>query len=498
MTVFEEFYGEYRSTRAGFDTFHNEVINMPRDQFSDAGLDKIRTLAGYLLLTEEKLDTAGVNYKTTMECIATQLRSGNYPLYRDTELENKYFTFTDIDAQYNSMGRMFRHLMSLCAFFGFVKSVGKQRKIYHYDKCKEYYLSENDILMPVARNNLILLNAKDNDFIQSLHSITVDDQTDYRPAYAILRYIQQIERPVTKFELSVLLGRIDSLKNEAGIIERALKIGSVLPRDEQTQISYFFTNMGWMDPNGCLFSYAASQEPHFKFNSFLLFLESFELIKYDTVNNTYTLSTYAENLLADDVSYLIADLEQLLVLVDNYAADNRELNDLILYQRNPELLRLAREDPAFIEKMNKRSLNNPLYDRSGKRQRNRLIAELAKIQADYTCQYAQRTIFKMPNGKYYCEAHHIIEFNTENGPDITNNLVVLGPEAHMLIHHACKDEKDDAFMQLRTNGAINVNRFKEMATIYNCLTAEHIEALSNKKAITFSEKAELLALISGR
>ncbi len=46
MTVFEEFYGEYRSTRAGFDTFHNEVINMPRDQFSDAGLDKIRTLAG--------------------------------------------------------------------------------------------------------------------------------------------------------------------------------------------------------------------------------------------------------------------------------------------------------------------------------------------------------------------------------------------------------------------------------------------------------------------
>ena len=176
--------------------------------------------------------------------------------------------------------------------------------------------------------------------------------------------------------------------------------------------------------------------------------------------------------------------------------DNSELNDLILYQRNPELLRLAREDTTFIEKMNKRSLNNPIYDRSGKRQRNRLIAELAKIQADYKCQYAQRTIFKMPNGKYYCEAHHIIEFNAENGPDITNNLVVLGPEAHMLIHHACKDEKDDAFMQLRINGAIDVNRFKEMATVYNCLTAEHIEALGNKKAITSSEKEELLSLIS--
>ena len=496
MTVFEEYFSKYMGRREGFDTFHNEVINMPRDQFSDTGLDKIRTLAGYLLLTEGKLDTSGVNYKTTLECIATQLKEENYPLYRDIELENKYFTYTDINAHYEVIGRMFRHLMSLCAFFGFVKSIAKQRKIYNYDKCKEYYLSDNDILMPVARNNLMMLNAKDNDFIKSLHGITIDDDTDYRPTYAILRYMHQINRPVTKFELSILLGRIDSLKTEKSIIERAIKIGSILPRDEQTQIPYFFSNMKWKDSNDNLFSYAASQEPHFKFNSFLLFLEAFELIVYDNINNTYTLTEYAECLLADDVSYLIADLERLLVLVDNYAVDNSELNDLILYQRNPELLRLAREDTTFIEKMNKRSLNNPIYDRSGKRQRNRLIAELAKIQADYKCQYAQRTIFKMPNGKYYCEAHHIIEFNAENGPDITNNLVVLGPEAHMLIHHACKDEKDDAFMQLRINGAIDVNRFKEMATVYNCLTAEHIEALGNKKAITSSEKEELLSLIS--
>jgi hypothetical protein len=54
--------------------------------------------------------------------------------------------------------------------------------------------------------------------------------------------------------------------------------------------------------------------------------------------------------LADDVSYLIADLERLLVLVDNYAVDNSELNDLILYQRNPELLRLAREDTNIYRK----------------------------------------------------------------------------------------------------------------------------------------------------
>lgn len=496
MTVFEEYFSEYMGSRDGFDTFHNEVINMPRDQFSDTGLDKIRTLAGYLLLTEGKLDASGVNYKTTLECIATQLREGNYPLYRDTDLEERYFSYTNISAHYESVGRMFRHLMSLCAFFGFVKSISKQQKIYNYDKCKEYYLSDNEILIPVARNNLMLLNAKDNDFIKSLRGINVDDTTDYRPTYAILRYMHQINRPSTKFELSVLLGRIDSLKTEADIIERALKIGAILPRNEQTQIPYFFSNMNWKDANNNHFSYARSQEPYFKFNSYILFLEAFELIAYDNINNTYSLTDYAETLLADDISYLIADLERLIILVDNYAADNSELNDLILYQRNPELLRLAREDATFIEKMNKRSLNNPIYDRAGKRQRNRLIAELAKIQADYKCQYAQRTIFKTPNGKYYCEAHHIIEFNTENGPDITNNLVVLGPEAHMLIHHACKDEVDDAFMQLRVNGAMDVSRFKEMATVYNCLTAEHIEALSNKKAITYTEKAELLSLIS--
>ena len=139
------------------------------------------------------------------------------------------------------------------------------------------------------------------------------------------------------------------------------------------------------------------------------------------------------------MSYLIADLEELLKTVDNYDAENKQLNDLILYQRNPELLRLAKEDTNFITKMNKRSIANPIYDTKGKTQRKCWIAELAKIQVDYICQYANRQVFKMPNGKYYCEAHHILEFSTENGSDITNNLVVLGSEAHMIIHHACKE-----------------------------------------------------------
>lgn len=496
MTVFEKYYSSYKNTIQGFNDFHNEVINMPRDQFSDAGLQKVRVLAGYLLLTEGFIKADGDSYKVFMHIIHEQLITGNFPQYRDLILEKRYFEYDNLDVQYDTEGRMFRHLMSLCAFFGFISSLAKQRKIIDYGKCREYYYSDDKVLMPVARNNVMMLNAKDNDFINSLKGITIDKDTEYRPAYGILRYIHDIKRPATKFEISVLLGRIDTVKKEADILRRALEIGAILPKTQDEQIPYFFSNMGWKYTNGTHFSYAASQEPHFKFNSFLLFLNAFGLIEYNSVTETYTNTDYANKLIEDDVSYLIADLEELLKTVDNYDAENKQLNDLILYQRNPELLRLAREDTNFIIKMNKRSIANPIYDTKGKKQRNRLIAELAKIQVDYICQYANRHIFKMPNGKYYCEAHHILEFSTEDGPDITNNLVVLGPEAHMIIHHACKEEVDNTFLQLRINSALDFNRFKEMITVYNCLTPSQIEILSNRRVITANEKNELLDLLS--
>ena len=495
MTVFEKYYSHYMNTQDGFDEFHNEVINMPRDEFSSTSLKKIRILAGYLLLTENKLDGTGCNYKDVMGCIKDSLMNGNYPTYRDQELESRYFDFNNIDIQYDIEGRMFRHLMSLCAFFGFVNSISKNKKTFNYDKCREYLLSDDSVLMPVARNNIMILNAKSNDFIKSLVGITIDEETDYRPTYGILRYMSQIGRPVTKFELSILLGRIDTLKKETDIINRAITVGSKLPARQREQMLYVFSNMGWKRANGQFFVYRRSQQPHFKFNNYLLLLEAFELIEYNYTEETYTLTSYATDILSDDISYLVADLERLIETVDDYSKDNRELSDIIIYQRNPELLRLAKEDATFIQRMNIRSMNNPRYGNDGKKIRNRLIAELAKIQADYKCQYAQKHIFKMPNGKYYCEAHHIIEFSTENGADITNNLVVLGPEAHMLIHHACKEEVDDAYYQLRVNGTLNIDRFKEMITVYHCLTEEQINLLNGKNIITSFERDELIALL---
>lgn len=496
--MFEKYYSDYSGSFTGFCKFHNEVINMPRDQFSDTGLEKIRVLAGYLLLTQGKLDSDGCNYKEIMQVINKELIFDNYPLYRDITLENRYFVFNDIEHHYAVEGRMFRHLMSLCAFFGFIKSISRQHKIINYEKCKEYYLSDDSFLVPVARNNLVMLNAKNNEFIKSLKEIEVTANTDYRPTYSILHYMKSINRPVTRFELSVLLGRIDKLKTEKEILSRALEIGRTLPLEENKQISFFFRNMNWVDNNDNLFQYARSQEPYFKFNNYLLFMQAFDLITFNEITNTYSLTTYSKKILSDSISYLIADLEELLRIIDDDNEKNAELNELILFQRDPELLDMAKSDRTFIERMNFRSLRNPTYDSSGKRVRNKLIAELAKIQADYMCQYAQKHIFKMPNGKYYCEAHHIIEFNNEQGPDITTNLLVLGPEAHMIAHHACQEEKDDFYLQLLKNGALDIERFKEMITLYHCLTSSHIDILSRKKIITAKERNELVELLNAQ
>jgi hypothetical protein len=494
MGIIKNHYKNYEG-RTGFDTFHNQIINMPRDHFSDTSIDKIKLLAGYLLITEGELPKDGCDYKTVMKCIAEQMSKGKYPDQRCTEWETTYFTFTDINSHYESQGRMFRHLMGICSFFGMIKSLSKNKKCIRYDQCREYTLSSSEILMPVVRNNMISLSAETNDYIKSIKEIEITKKTKYRPAYAILKYMQMINRPVTAFEISVLFGRIDNLKIEGDILNRALEIGGILPATQQEQLTYFFNEMGWQDKNGQLFTYAASQAPHFKFQNFILYLQAFNLIEINNITNLIFLTQYAIDLLSDGISYLLADLELLLNKLDDGNESNRELNDLILYHRNPELLELAKSDDKFIQKVNERSINNPVVI-DGKKKRNKLVAELSKILADYKCQYAGKHIFKMPNGKYYCEAHHIIRFSDQDGPDITENMVVLGPEAHMIVHHACKEDVTNLYIQLIKNGAIKYEQFERMATIYHCLTKEHITILFDSCIITQLEKEKLLELVA--
>ncbi len=493
MSIFEKYYGEYMGTKSGFEKFHTEVLNIPRDRFSDTSLEKIRSRAGYLLMTENLLDSGGCNYKEVMNCMANELSKGRTVKYPDREFEDKYLRYDDLDAHYAEHGRMFRHNMLMGSMFGFVKSKSKQKKRFDYNACRTFDMSDTRLLMPIARNYLMSFNINhDNDFAKSLKGIEVTERANYRLTYSILRYIQERGK-ATSFELSVLLGRFDKLQNEEEILERAFAIGSVLPPTQDAQKNYFFEQMHWRE-NNTLYSYSNSQEPYFKFHGYLLFLEKFDLIKYDTILKTYYLTDYAKKLLSDTVVSFIVDLENLLSKLEDDS--NKELNDLILYQKNPELLKLVKEDTEFVKKLNIRNLTHPAIDaRTNKKARSQIIAEFAKIRADYKCEYKMDHVFKMPNGKYYCEAHHIIEFTREDGPDITNNIVVLGPEAHMIIHHAASDEVDNVYSQLIKNGVLPIERFKEMITEYHCLTEAHIHCLRNKKIISKIEEAELLSLL---
>ena len=497
MNIFEKYYKKYMNTKDGFDLFHNEVINIPRDAFSTAGLEKLKILSGYLLITEGCLDKDGNNYKEILNSISLNLHSGDllYDVVRDEELENNYFNYTNLDAHYDIQGRMFRHLMELCELFDLIESISRQKKIINYTRCKQYFLSDSNTLIPIARNDILALNINNNPLINNLQGIEITPNSNYRPAFGILSYIKNINRPVTKFEISVLLGRVDDLKTEEEIISRALEIGKLLPTTQQEQINYFFNSMGWVE-NNRLYVYANSQEPFFKFNVFIIFLEKFDLIKQDLINDTFVLTAYAQELIKDSSTMIVKDLEKLVESIQNYTTDNSILNDLILYQRNVELLDAIKNYPDFVQSVNKRSLDNPIYDANHRRVRNRLIAELAKIQVDYVCQYTQKKPFKTPDGSYYCEAHHIIEFNREHGPDITNNLVVLGPDPHMRIHHGSKEVVEDTFTTLNRNGAISINQFKEMITYYHCLDEGQINALYNKSAITEQDKEELLTLLN--
>ncbi len=492
-------YGNYTTTTSNFEKFHNQVINMPRDEFSSATFKKIRSLASYLLLTKNGFDfSEGHNYKEIMGFIVHELSKGNYPREsnRNLNFENRYFrNDISLDDLYDREGRMFRHLMGILAFFNIIQSYSRQKKYIKFDTCAEIALADDNLLMEILRNNWLSDNINSNDYIQNLHGIELKNNANYRPAYSILKYVNTLNRPATLFELSILFGRIDELQLENDIFERAIKISSELPQNQDEQIMYFFEKMNWKNQNREYFQYIQSQEPHFKFKSFILYMENFQLLTLNQASNTITLSDYSKKLLADEIPIELLDLEALLYKIDNDNENEAELMNIIINKRTPQISKAIIEDNVLVEKINKRSIRNVEYDEKGKRKRNKFIVELAKVKANYTCEATGRKTFKMPNGQYYVEAHHLIEFSKENGPDITENLIVLGPEKHMLLHHACQEEKDDLYNHLKTTGIISIERFKKMHSTYKCLDSNHIEILFNKKLISSIQREELLNMI---
>ena len=493
----QSYFRQYRGTKEGFVAFHNEVINMPRPDFQNMGLKILQTLASYLLLIEHRADDVlGNNYKEIMNLIHSEILRGRFPDNRNIEFENLYFKFENLDLQYSNSGRMFRHYMGLCSFWGLISSVSRQNKKILFDRCRDILSIPQSHLTDFVRNLSLSIEIRTNDFIKQLKGLpTIQANANYQPTLAILQYMKEINRPVSDFELSVLLGRVDSLQEHHLILQRALDIGKAFSTNNRTgQQQEFFRNMSWIDSAGHLFSYTSSQQPWFKFHTYLLFLEDFGLIKKETNTELYFITQDALSLLGD-IPACILDLNRLLAcLEDGNATSAKTMKDILLNVNRVALKSLISNE-LLLKKINRYSLANPIYHK-GKKTRNQFIAELARIREGYICQ-AGSTTFERPDGNSYVEAHHIIEFS-KGGPDILENLLILGPTPHAQIHRGSDRARNDMYTHLMTRGAIRFDLFKTMVREYKALEIGHINFLFENHLISTEQKHELITLLHSK
>lgn len=500
--IFIENYGKFVNSKSNFDKFHNKIINMPRANFSE--LDKtiklLKSLASYIGLIDSSFFDEPHNYKDVYRNIFDNYKNSIIPKKnRNIEFEDRFLNRTEnFDFLYSDdgkLGRQFRHYMEYFAFFGIIKDEGnRQNKYFDKDALQELILSSEHVLLDVFRNRILNININNNDFIKNISGISLNDTADYRPAKAIISYCNAMDRPCTAFEVSILMGIIDEIQDESSILHRAISIGKVLPENTENQKKMFFGSMGWKSADGVIFEYGQSQNPDFKFKPFLLFMKVFGLIDYNETTNLITLTNYSKELVKEDIPFEMLDLQHLLMRIDDDKEDSNKLMDIILKKRNETITQAIQSDGELVFKLNMRNIRNPII-KNNKRQRSRFIAEIAKIKCQYLDEVTQSETFEGKNGKNYVEAHHIIEFSTENGPDITDNLICLGPHNHSLIHHASSSAVNDFYLTCQTRGVLNIDRFKSICVKYKCLTKEHVKVLVSKKIISKIDAEELYKLI---
>src|SRR5699024_6941711 len=286
-----------------------------------------------------------------------------------------------------------------------------------------------------------------------------------------------------------------------------LGFGNDMPLTFDQQKIYFFDYMGWINNDGSLFEYSTSEEPWFKFNTFLILMEQFGLIEFNDYDETIILTDYSKEILGEEIPAYIADLEIFLENVDTDNVADSEITDVIVEARQEGLREYLEENDDLIDLINQRSLREAKQAEieKEKEEKKKLVMLFSKIRKDYTCkviyslnsdglpefQYNKK-LFITRNNIGYCEGHHIIEFKRENGPDIVENILLTDPNTHMLLHHGHPNIQRDLYGILRRKGILTLDRFIKMIEKYNCLTVDHIEVLSNKGIISFDEKPVLL------
>lgn len=494
--IIAESFDEYTNSLENFEKFHNQIINMPRPTFREIPniIKLLKSLAEYIMLIDKEILNEPMQAKDVYYYIYKNYKDGIVPNHNRNDFFEMVYLSSNMSFEklYDELGRRFRHYTEILSFFDIFKKIDKRRGQFDIDALYELQLTPESHLYDVFRNKLLDLNIKDNSYINSLSGITILRTANYRPARAIIRYIHEIGRTVTDFEVAILLGRIDESQDEKDILRRALSIGKILPKNREQQIQCFFGSMGWKNSKKEYFQYAPSQQPYFKFKTFLILMDTFNLITYS--ENVIDLTEYSKTLVKDEIPIEVIDLEKLLSLIDDDTEDSNKLQDIILRKRTATITEAIQEDGLLVEKLNLRNIRNPIV-KNHKRVRSRLIAELAKIKANYMDEVTKVPTFEGKNGQNYVEAHHIIEFNGENGPDITDNLICLGPQNHMCIHRGSDRAIADFYNTCKTRGVITFERFKTICTKYRCLTKQHVKILLAKGLISNIDAEELRSLI---
>lgn len=494
-------YQNYKGSRENFDNFNKRVLNMPRHDFENMNIAFVKSLAKILneLNLEENKEFTDKELYCFIHEYLVENKDKEVPEYVKGLFNLELNKLSLVKYNYDTIqGRKFRHLVEIMKMWGLLENSQTAKKnIINKNICKEFSTIDETTLESL-RTKLVAMDIEDNSMFQSLKNIKEITRSgkifSYKPAINILRYMKEINRPVSQFEICNLLGIIiPECTNAEKLYDNAISIGKQLPDNITEHKEWFFNYMNWKDELGRQFIYSSSQAPHFKFNGFLLFMKDLHLIE-KLEDGSFILTRYSEELLKEDIPIEVAELERYINIAEQSYSD-KELAELIIYNIKPSLLKYAAQNEKFIYAMNVRSINNPKFDKKGKKIRNKLIAELAKVKANYTCQISNNPTFKDIKGNNYVESHHIIEFNGEDGPDIVDNLLVINPFYHSWIHHACQEDITKLYDHIRKNNIVTIELFKQMSDKYNCIEEKHIRYLLQKKLISSMEYDELKTYI---
>ena len=487
-----------------FNNFHNQVLNLPRDSFSNFTLMKVKSIAEYLYLIKDEFPPEGLKVKDIYIKIHYKLQNesvdnphDDFEKLFDLSLKSKI----DIENHYKDPGRGFRHwpqLASLLEILFNVTQGNRWSKRILDPFIEELVSADNQLIKSLVRNKILSVNVRTNPCCGNLDSYDFYRDLDFRPAYAILKYLFEIKRPATKFELSIFFGRPDyNIGNEEEIISEAIKNGRKFPISQDEQIDYYFKLKKWIYDNGNIFEYRTSQQPYFKFNSMFIIMESVGLIKVG--DSFVNLTDYSLNLFGSEVKPEVIEIESLLDEIE-IAGSNTELTETVIRNRSNLISDLIENDEKFLDKINKRASSksgkSTVVSQTTKLIRDELIREASKIIANYTCRACGKETFLDKNDNNFVESHHIIGYNdTEDGPDVLQNLIVLCPNCHAKLHFAKVDIIKNFYEYLRKNNVITLDQFIFIASELNILKEKHIRVLLEKKIIQQNEADRLYEII---